>query len=283
MKVLTLNTHSWVEDKPEEKLKQLADELAKQDYDIIALQEVNQSISTAAAQSDTFICPKEERFAVPVTEDNFAYQLVNQLQSKGLTYYWSWAATHVSFNQYDEGIAILSREPFTAESYLVSSTQVYSNYYTRKILNAHIDIDGTSFNVFSVHFSWWQDAEGNQLFKDDWKETVKKLNPSDNAHLLLMGDFNNDPSEKGEGYDLVGKTAPFLKDAYEIAESRIGEATITQEIDGWEGHIDEKRIDYIFVGEEIGVDTCRVVFDGKREPIVSDHFGVEARLNIKTY
>lgn len=283
MKVLTLNTHSWVEDKPEEKLQQLADELAKEEYAIIALQEVNQSIGAVSIQSDTFICPKEERFPVAVTEDNFAYQLVKRLQSKGLTYYWSWAATHISFSQYDEGLAILSKEPFTAESFLVSSTQAYSNYYTRKILNAHIDIDGTSFNVFSVHFSWWKDNEGNQLFKDDWEETLKKLNPGANAHLLVMGDFNNDPSVKGEGYDFVRKTAPYLKDAYEAAEIKTGEATITQAIDGWEGHVDEKRIDYIFVGEQLNVESCRVVFDGRNEPVVSDHFGVEAHLNIKTY
>ncbi|MCC5889829.1 MAG: endonuclease/exonuclease/phosphatase family protein [Alkalibacterium sp.] len=283
MKVLTLNTHSWVEEHPEEKLEQLADELAKQKYDIIALQEVNQSIGGGAVETDTFIPPKEERFPVPITEDNFAHQLVQKLKNRGVTYYWSWAAVHISFSQYDEGIAILSKEPFTAESYLVSDTQVYSNYYTRKVLNAHIELDGIASNVFSVHFSWWKDAEGSYLFKGDWERTLEKLNPSADAHLLIMGDFNNDSSVREEGYDLVRKTAPFLKDAYEVAETKTGEATITHEIDGWEGHFDEKRIDYIFVGEQISVKQHRVVFDGKSEPVISDHFGVEAHLNIKTY
>ncbi len=42
MKVLTLNTHSWLEDGQEAKLKVIAQEIAAGDYDLIALQEVNQ-------------------------------------------------------------------------------------------------------------------------------------------------------------------------------------------------------------------------------------------------
>ncbi|HCO71570.1 MAG TPA: hydrolase, partial [Enterococcus sp.] len=40
MKVLTLNTHSWLEENQLEKCKMIAQEIATGDYDIIALQEV---------------------------------------------------------------------------------------------------------------------------------------------------------------------------------------------------------------------------------------------------
>ena len=43
MKLLTCNTHSLVEDKYEEKLKAFVNRVAQEKFDIIALQEVNQT------------------------------------------------------------------------------------------------------------------------------------------------------------------------------------------------------------------------------------------------
>ena len=89
-----------------------------------------------------------------------------------------------------------------------------------------------------------------------------------------MGDFNNEAALKEEGYDYIKETAPQLEDAYIQADEKIGSATVLSDIDGWEGHTDEKRIDYIFTDYPGEIKSCRVVFDGKKEPIVSDHFGV---------
>lgn len=55
MKVLTLNTHSWLEDDQEAKLKVIAQEIAAGDYDLIALQEVNQSIAATTIVRMVFI------------------------------------------------------------------------------------------------------------------------------------------------------------------------------------------------------------------------------------
>ena len=46
MKVLTLNCHSWQEEKQIEKIKYLAKIICENNYDVIALQEVNQSINS---------------------------------------------------------------------------------------------------------------------------------------------------------------------------------------------------------------------------------------------
>ena len=59
MKVLTLNTHSWLEDDQEAKLKVIAQEIAAGDYDLIALQEVNQSIAATTIVPDGLYCPTE--------------------------------------------------------------------------------------------------------------------------------------------------------------------------------------------------------------------------------
>ena len=44
MKLLTLNCHSWQEENQIEKIKYLAKTINEKDYDVIALQEIRQSI-----------------------------------------------------------------------------------------------------------------------------------------------------------------------------------------------------------------------------------------------
>lgn len=283
MKVLTLNTHAWMEEHPEEKLEQLADTLADKQYAIIALQEINQSMQADPVKDDTFISPKETHFPVRIKADNFAYMLVRKLRERGINYYWSWSASHIGYSKYDEGVAILSRFPFEAESYLVSDAREYSNHFTRKVLKGSIQLKENQLTVISAHYSWWTDDSGNKLFQSEWNRTLDSISDKERRALLVMGDFNNDPSATQEGYGQILDTAPFLSDAFTAAEKTVGEATVVKEIDGWSGHSDDKRIDYIFSGEAISVKQYRVVFDGKNEPVVSDHYGVEALVNIKTY
>ena len=74
MKVLTLNTHSWLEAAPLEKLEQIAQYLLKEEVDIIGLQEVNQLIESSDAMIDDYYqCAESE---ISMKEDNFAFLLV---------------------------------------------------------------------------------------------------------------------------------------------------------------------------------------------------------------
>ena len=41
MKILTLNTYSWVENVGEQQIHDLAAKIAEEDYDLVALQEAN--------------------------------------------------------------------------------------------------------------------------------------------------------------------------------------------------------------------------------------------------
>ena len=49
-KFLTLNTHSWMEEEPEQKLADLVQQIVREDYDVICLQEVNQEINSSPAE-----------------------------------------------------------------------------------------------------------------------------------------------------------------------------------------------------------------------------------------
>ena len=76
MKVMTLNTHSWLETSPYEKLQRIADKIAQEDYDIVALQEVNQSLTSkniANYELQNFCSVQDQ---TPIREDNFAYCLI---------------------------------------------------------------------------------------------------------------------------------------------------------------------------------------------------------------
>lgn len=70
MKLLTLNTHSWLEDQQLTKIDALAEEIARERYDIVALQEVNQ-----LHQADCSLV-----FWKP---DNYLNLLLNALKKKG--------------------------------------------------------------------------------------------------------------------------------------------------------------------------------------------------------
>ena len=58
MKLLTLNCHSWIEENQLEKIKYLTQVIKEKQYDIIALQEVSQSIEKNIVSEDI----KEDNF-----------------------------------------------------------------------------------------------------------------------------------------------------------------------------------------------------------------------------
>ena len=49
MKILTLNTHAWAEEDQLNKISQLADFINTHQFDVISMQEVNQSMQEVGA------------------------------------------------------------------------------------------------------------------------------------------------------------------------------------------------------------------------------------------
>ncbi|OJF90291.1 endonuclease/exonuclease/phosphatase family protein [Alkalibacterium sp. 20] len=276
MKVLTLNTHAWMEEDPLEKIEQLIDWIVVNEYSFIALQEINQSMDALAVNDPTFVRPTGDHPDVEIKADNFALLIVEGLRAKGLPYFWSWTANHIGYDTYDEGVAILSEYPIAAQSLRVSKCKDYAHHYTRRLLRATTLGEQENWTIVSCHYSWWQDASGDELFKHEWDQTLKSVEDAKSSPLLVMGDFNNEASVSQEGYDYIKETAPYLADAFTKATEKIGEATVSSAIDGWDDHAEEKRIDYIFADSEKEIASYRVVFDGQNGPVVSDHFGVEA-------
>lgn len=261
MKLLTLNCHSWQEDNQHEKIKILAETIASECYDVIALQEVSQRMDSPLVYG-------------AIREDNFALVLVEELRKIGVAdYSFTWDFAHIGYDVYEEGLAILTKHRIEEEySFFVSRGQDQSYWKTRKIVGAKIEIEGQLVSFYSCHLGWWQDEE--EPFKNQADALLEQIN-RDGAYFL-MGDFNNAVSIRGEGYDyLIDKG---LHDTYELAVERDSGVTIAGSIAGWDDNKQDLRIDLVLAGQSVLPKYSRVIFNGKNKPVVSDHFGVEVEI-----
>lgn len=264
MKVMTLNTHSWMEENPLEKLTQIAEWIAKQEIEIIALQEINQLIDSPAITPNQYFCPLDEQ--APIHEDNFAYLLVEELAKLGVHYYWSWTYAHIGYDIYEEGLAILAKNPIQPAAFIASIEQDPKKL-TRKQLVARLTSSVGVLTVLSGHYSW----AGEEGFSYEWQQTIDYLKAETNP-LLFMGDFNN-PADTKEHQAILASPLQ-LNDAFLVAQAKQGEHTVVKAIDGWSENTQKLRIDYVFLDEMFHVKQYKVIFDGIKQPMVSDHAGV---------
>ncbi|MDQ0173466.1 endonuclease/exonuclease/phosphatase family protein [Paenibacillus tundrae] len=274
MKILTLNAHAWAEEDQLNKISQLAEFINTHQFDIISMQEVNQSIQEEALTTAEL----EHYFAIDsdivVKKDNYAYVLLTQLSEK---YYWTWIPTHVGFRRYDEGLAILSRTPITqAFGEYVSHMRDYNNYRTRKIVGIQTVTDGEKAWFVNGHYNWWDDEQ--EPFKGQWDLTESKLAPYMNEPLYIMGDFNNVAEIRGQGYDYMMSHG--WHDLYTTAAQKDDGATVVKAIAGWANNSQPLRIDYIFSNRPVQAKSSTVVLNGKHGPVVSDHYGVAVEIDM---
>jgi maltose 6'-phosphate phosphatase len=264
MKLLTLNVHGWQEENQMEKLNDLARDIASERYDVIALQEVMQSIDAPVVKES-------------IKQDNYALVLIQLLKELGVhDYDFVWDMAHYGFVTYEEGLAILSRHPITSnKSFFVTELQDMNNWKTRKMVQATISFEEKELHFFSGHFGWWNDEIAP--FKQQFDNLVKHV-PSEGLSFL-MGDLNNDANVRDEGFDYV--KANGFYDTYEMAAEKDEGLTIAGSIAGWNNNEDGRRIDYILSNKPLHVQRSAVRFDGKETPVVSDHAGVAVTIQLE--
>ncbi|WP_323090924.1 endonuclease/exonuclease/phosphatase family protein [Allobaculum sp. JKK-2023] len=273
MKILTLNTHSLQEKEMDLKQQILAEFIAKEQPDVVALQEVNQTMSADAlpALPPRYVAVQD---GVPMKADNYANALQNKLIALNQDYYFAWLPMKVGYDKYDEGLAIFSRKPIlNVRHFQVSKDYEYTNYRIRMALGIETE-DGW---FFSTHMSWWNDPE--EPFAKEWKKLKEKV--SDLPQVFLMGDFNGDANVRNETYDEIRNSGWF--DAYELALRKDEGWTVSGTIDGWhdQKEVEHRRIDLIWSKQAVCVHSSEVVFNGVNQPILSDHFGVMAQYESK--
>ena len=147
MKLITLNTHSIIDEGYERKIDILVKAIIKHKPDVIALQEVMQPVD---AEKET--CDKIKVVGdIPTKKDNFLLRVINELEKQNEEYFGAYFAFKRAYDKYDEGLAILSNDEITSiETSQLSSFNDYSNYKTRFSLGAR-----THNNWFySLHFNF---------------------------------------------------------------------------------------------------------------------------------
>lgn len=265
MRLLTLNTHSYIEDNQMEKLETLIEAIIDHDYDVIALQEVNQRLDAPPINNS------------PVKEDNFCHVLVEKLQARGVFYSYYWAKAHIGYDIYEEGVALLTKHPVvSSETWPLTQTTDPLNWKTRVAVKLSIDFKGNILDVISTHHGFWDDD--SEPSKQQFDRLLKGID--DLTTTFILGDFNTDANVTDAGYDYL--MAHGLYDTYNLAKEKDSGITVPGAIDGWK-HIDRhQRIDYIFVNRPFKVTRSRVIFNGDNLPVVSDHFGVDVSIDISS-
>lgn len=273
MKILTLNTHSLIENEYEKKLLSFAKVIQAEKPGIIALQEVNQTASLPAYPS-VFLKGYQrcEGCDVVIREDNHAARLAELLRKQELSYHWTWIPVKLGYGIYDEGLALFSSKPILeTQQFSTSKIQDYQNWKSRKALGIRTAHAGGSW-FYCVHMGWWDDAE--EPFKYQWDEIENTL-AKKGGHLWVLGDFNSPAQIRGEGYDYIESFG--WKDSFVTAASKDRGNTVDKVIDGWKDKMTETdgmRIDMIWARQTENVRSSQVICDGKNHPVVSDHYGV---------
>lgn len=270
LRMLTLNTHSLMEEDNAFCLRTLADAIVRERVDVVALQEVNQSadapaVETALLVSSNFVpCERE----TPIRTDNFALALARLLAAQDQRFYWTWAYAHRGYRVYEEGVALFSRTPITGlASCCVSTPQ---GRCRRKIAGIRTQALASEGWFYSVHMGWWDDAE--DPFAGQW-ERLNGLCAQNDRPAYLLGDFNSPAHVQGQGYDRVVSSG--WQDCFLRARERDAGFTVGGQIDGWRKEkVDPMRIDFVFAGQPGPTHRSRVIFNGNFYPVVSDHYGV---------
>ena len=275
MKILTLNTHSLQEENYQQKLEWFVESILKEKPDIIAMQEVNQTANAEVIDTEKLIGQYPVPGCMQIRQDNHAAQVAYHLNQAGIACSWAWIPIKLGYDKYDEGIAILSlgRKIRCIDKFPISRTKDYHNWRTRAVLG--VQVEGLEDWFYTVHMGWWEDKL--EPFLDQWKRlncciASKRMC----GRVWLLGDFNAPDLAVGQSYDHI--TASGWIDTFHIAARKDSGITVPGAIDGWREMTkdDEKgmRLDYIWCSQKKEVRSSRVMFNGKEEPIVSDHFGV---------
>jgi len=242
LKILTLNLHCYQEENQSSKFAQVAKAINDLNADIVCLQEVGELWNHGSGDWHSN--------AGRIIKDQLAQPYHHQGD-------WS----HLGFQKYMEGCAILSKYPFVFhDSGYVSPVRDVHDIHSRKVVMAQVDVPYMGFvNVFSVHLSWWNAGFREQL--ENLMGWAEQRHSGPVVATFLCGDFNN--AVGSEGYRLAAER-------YEDQFLRANAAGLVSDHD--------QRIDYIFMkkGNHLKAVTARMLFTEPDYGRVSDHPGVYA-------
>lgn len=253
--VMVLNLHCYQEDRQEYKFDQIAKAIEDEAVDVVCLQEVAEHWNDGRGDWASN-----------------AANLINQRLARPMQLYTDWS--HLGFDQYREGVAILSRYPMlhTEARYVSDSHDAYS-IHSRKVVMARLNVPYMGVvDVYSAHLSWWEDGFAAQFERlSQWAEA---MSAGEVETTLLCGDFNINAGSIGYQSVVKGKQ---YEDQYLAANHQgLFERIFRVDDAHWGGlPADDYRIDYIFMNKAaaLKVIAAKVIFTDWDYGRVSDHVG----------
>jgi len=254
-KLMILNLHCYQEDNQDYKFSQIAKAINELDVDVVCLQEVAEFWNNGLGDWNSN-----------------AARIINDQLAVPYHIHTDWS--HLGFDRYREGVAILSRYPmYHHEARYVSESHDPFSIHSRKVVMAEIDAPNMGpINVFSAHLSWWEDGfayQFNQL--RDWASDRQHPNI---AATLLCGDFN--VAVGSQGYQWVMANGQY-EDQYLMANcSHRQEQNFRINDPYWQQYqSNDYRIDYVFMNKSslLKATSANILFTDQDYGRVSDHSG----------
>lgn len=255
LSVMILNLHCYQEDNQDYKFSQIAKAINEQEADVVCLQEVAELWNDG--QGDW---------------DSNAARIINEQLATAYHIHADWS--HLGFDRYREGVAILSRYPIDDyDARYVSDNQDVFDINSRKVVMAAINVPYIGLvNIFSAHLSWLEGGFAGQFQRlHEW--AAGKQNPGTVA-TLLCGDFN---IAAGSGAYQMVRTNYGYDDQY-LAAQDVYQPEKNFRVDDpyWQQQLSQDyRIDYIFMDNTGGLKAVAAdtLFTDQDYGRVSDHNG----------
>ena len=255
LRVLTLNLHCYQEQDQDFKFHQIAKAIQDFHIDLICLQEVAENWNEGSGD----------------WASNAARIINSYLPSP---YHLHTDYSHLGFDRFREGVAILSKHEFTStdSGYVSDSKDVYDIHARRVVMaQVHVPYFGP-VNLFSAHLSWPEDGFYTQF--DRLRQWADERHNDGITATLVCGDFNIKAGS--DAYSHIVRTSEFedqyLKSLNRQAYDKVYHERV-KDIGGAIGH--DGRIDYIFLKRSSRVQSLngRELFTKQSYGRVSDHTG----------
>ena len=255
LKAMTLNLHTYQEDDQMRKFSQVARAIRELGVDVVCLQEVGENWNNGAGDWASN-----------------AARIINEQLPRPYHVHADWS--HLGFDRYREGIAILSRHPFayTDSGYVSDSTDPY-DIHSRKIAMAQVRVPYVGpVNVFSAHLSWPSDGFHAQF--DRLRKWAEERHVPEVAGTLLCGDFN--VAAGSDAFRHVVDTGAFEEQYMKITKPGTFHRVFRERREPSTSLLaDDGRIDFIFLnaGARLRAIHAEELFTPVRYGRVSDHTG----------
>ena len=263
LKAMTLNLHTYQEAEQQRKFTQIARAIGELAVDIVCLQEVGEHWNDGAGDWASN-----------------AARIINDQLPRPYHLHTDWS--HLGFDRYREGLAILSRHPFAyTDSGYVSDQQDPFDIHSRKVVMAQIRVPHMGLvNVYSAHLSWPADGFYPQFERlQQWAETRQT---PEVAGTLLCGDFNI--AAGSEAFRHVVDTGAFEEQFMKILQPREFHRVFRERRgDPMRVLAGNGRIDFIWLntGSRLRAISAEEIFTPGRYGRVSDHTGYVVEFELR--